>query len=261
MITDDGIRQRLTDAVVNENNGAPASTLQNLLRSRPGLDASQQIAIYRNSMRGAMTTALSDIYPVCKKLVGTRFFHAMAQKYIGSHPSRSPDLADYGISFPAFVRSFKPAGALVYLADIARLEWAWHRAFHAADSHALDPERLSRIPQEPYPSVIFQPAPGSALLKSPFPIRKIWLSNQTDEDSQIELCDGCNRLLVVRVDYDIQILELDPAQWRFMRAIGKRQPFHQLCEQLESMSAQIPGLLETAIRQRWITDFKTGDPS
>ena len=51
----------------------------------------------------------------------------------------------YGDGFPAFVASFPPAGAIPFLADVARLENAWVEAYHAAEAGALAIDALAGV--------------------------------------------------------------------------------------------------------------------
>ena len=62
--------------------------------------------------------------------------------FVREQPPRSPLLAIYGDEFADFIAAFEPARELPYLADVARLEAARTRAYHAADATPLDAGRL-----------------------------------------------------------------------------------------------------------------------
>ena len=102
----------------------------------------------------AWSNALKSRFPVVEKIVGEEFFAAMARAFVTEKPPRSPLLAGYGDEFPAFIAAFAPARELPYLADVAQLEAARTRAYHAADAvpvdagafAALDPWRCRRAP-------------------------------------------------------------------------------------------------------------------
>ena len=36
--------------------------------------------------------------------------------------------------FPNFLETFEPAQRAPFLPDVARIEWAWRQAYHAADA-------------------------------------------------------------------------------------------------------------------------------
>ena len=58
--------------------------------------------------------------------------------FIARHPPQSPALVEFGGAFALFLAAFEPAGSLSYLTDIARMEWARHAAYHAADAAPAD---------------------------------------------------------------------------------------------------------------------------
>lgn len=76
----------------------------------------------------------------------------MGAVYVQDHKLfASPLMFEYGDDFFDFVAGFAPAKGLAYAADVARIEAAWSRAYHAedvavltiADLAALAPERLA----------------------------------------------------------------------------------------------------------------------
>ena len=50
------------------------------------------------------------------------------------------------------------------LPDVAELEWAWHRAFHAPDEPGLDLEALGRVDADATQQIRFRLPAASALL-------------------------------------------------------------------------------------------------
>ena len=105
------------------------------------LSAEERLSIYRGSILGGITTALTGIYPVCEKLVGQQYFIQMVAGYLREYPSGSPDIGNYGDKLAEYLTEFisKQASAqeLIYLPDTARLEWLWHKAFNSEDASSL----------------------------------------------------------------------------------------------------------------------------
>ena len=161
-------------------------------------------------------------YPVIERLVGEDFFEAAAGHFIEAHPPRSPVLIDYGEGFSAFLESFEPAGALPYLADVARLEWLRHRAYHAADRKALRPSDLARTPSDRVFALTFEFHPSAALIVSPYPIVSIWETNAHDAETRPIGPDLAGEAaLVVRPDYDVRVVRLDEAEHAFTAALAE----------------------------------------
>src|SRR5271168_2780237 len=77
-----------------------------------------RLNIYRNTFVSGVTKALRLPYPAINRLVGGDFFEGAAARFIAQHPPRAAYLDEYGAEFSEFLRSFEPAAALVYLADV-----------------------------------------------------------------------------------------------------------------------------------------------
>ena len=234
-----------------------------------GLAAEQRLAIYRNNVFSNLRSALRDSYPVILRLLGETFFNHTADEYVRSHPSASGDLHDFGGDFDAFLASFEPCAELPYLPDVARLEWAWDQAFHAADctplalEHALP--RMASVPPEHYASLHFSLHPSCTLLASDYPILRIWQVNQADYvgDQQVDLSEGGVRLAFARGnahgnDFAVSILPLTAGEFAFLQAISNGNALTASLEAaLESDAGfDLGAAIHHCIKQEIIVDFK-----
>jgi hypothetical protein len=219
------------------------------------LTAKERLGIYHGSIFGLYTTALSEIYPVCKRLLGEKFFDALCDRYIPLHRSSSPNLQDYGKAFAVFLENFEPVDDIAYLPDVTRLEWAWHRAFHAADQQPLDNDQLAQLTEDEISQIVFQLPPGATLLQSAYPIDQIWQNNQTDikEPPEIELKPGDHRLLIWRHGYEMRIDSLDQVQWRFLAAIQQAKTLFDIS--ITQPELNLSEILPEAMGKGWLTDF------
>lgn len=158
------------------------------------------IDIYRNNYRGNLHDALAGAYPVVRQLVGDDFFRFMGRKFIAQYPSRNANLHRYGAELADFVAAFEPAKELLYLEDVAALEWACHQAYFAADADALDIDELAQIPAERYAELILHLQPSCHLLHSRYPVAAIWHAHQpgVGDDFRIDLDSGACDALVCR---------------------------------------------------------------
>jgi Putative DNA-binding domain len=180
-----------------------------------GEHRAERFGVYRASLIANLTNALRATFPVVDRLVGTEFLDAMAAAYIGGHPSASGDLHEYGATFPDFVAGFEPARELVYLPDVARLEWLAHEAFHAAEAGPLELERLAAVPPGRHGGLHFCPHPSVRLLRSDYPVHRIWQVNQEAYagDATVRLDEGGVHLAVLRQGLEIVLLPLTPGAW------------------------------------------------
>jgi hypothetical protein len=205
--------------------------------------------------------ALGEVYPVCRRLVGERFFTAAATAFIRGVPSRSPDLNDCGEGFGAFLAGFPPAVALPYLPDVARLEWAWHRAFYGPDSDAIDRDALAAAAAgaDPEP-IVFRLARTAALIESPFPIDLIWRANQPGSPAEdvIDLSRGGVQLLVWRNEQGRHLEPLAEPDWCLLQAVAQGLPLGDVCLRVTSAhpAADVGRLLASALRRGWLAGFE-----
>lgn len=190
-----------------------------------GRPAGKRFDVYRNNVAVSLTRALETGFPVVRKLVGDEFFTAMAGVYLRNHPPSSPVLQTYGDSMPAFLRGFAPAKDLPYLADIARVELARRRAYHAADVPPFDPADLNSLGAAGLNGVHFTFAPATALIRSPHPIWGIWQLNTTPDAPKPEA--RAENILITRPEFDPVLTPLNAPEAVFVTALMDGQSLSQ----------------------------------
>ena len=188
--------------------------------------AAQHLQVYRNNVVESLTGALRAVYPVVEKLVGDGFFRYAVHEYLGTHRPRSGNLHDFGDAFANFLAGFAPAAGLPYLPDVARLEWAWHLSFHAADAPAFDLARLGAVPAERHETLRFVLHPSARLQASDFPIVRIFEINQEgyDGDTSVDLGEGGVRALVIRRELTVYVEALASGEAELLAALAAQQP-------------------------------------
>lgn len=174
------------------------------------LTSAQRLAIYRGSIYGNFRAALGDVYPVVKRLIGATCFDSAAMHFIQEIPSASGDIHHFGVEFSQFLRIFPATADLIYLPDVARLEWQMHELYYAAEPPALDIAALAALPEHAHGNLTFTLTPACRLLASAYPIDRIWQTNQPEviEPEEIHLDTGGVQLLVRRRDgvLELQLL-------------------------------------------------------
>jgi Putative DNA-binding domain len=142
-----------------------------------GGTAGRRFDVYRNNVSVGLKDALAASFPVLRALLGEDFFGAMSGVFLRMHPPSSPMMMFYGADMPDFLAGFGPARHLGYLPDIARLELAIRRSYHAADSTPLDPTVLATLAPEALLAARPVLAPSFQLLRSDWPVHAIWAAN------------------------------------------------------------------------------------
>ena len=186
-----------------------------------GMPAADRIAVYRGNLLANYTGALRDVYPVMLRLVGEAFFGALARAYARQVPSRSGDLHDFGEELAAFLEGFAPACELPYLPDVARLEWAVHRIFHAHVPERLDPAELAAVPPEQLADLRFDLSPAARLLRSAYPVLTIWRVNQPhwDGGQEVDLGLGGQSVLIIRRGLEVELDPLADADYAMLESL------------------------------------------
>jgi hypothetical protein len=179
------------------------------------------MAIYRRTLLANLHGALASTYPVVRRLVGEAFFREAAARYARAHPSTSGDLNGHGREFASFLAVYPPARELAYLADVARLEWACHESFHAADAPRLDRAALARVSAEHHGAIRFQLHPAVRLVASPHPVLSIWEANQPERDGTPEKTIGAEQVLVRREALEVRLSLLAAQPWRFASSLAR----------------------------------------
>jgi hypothetical protein len=147
----------------------------------------RRLAIYRANVAAAATRALSAAYPVIRQVVGPSAFDELAGAYLRRVPSTGGDLNELGSVLADFVADGDVGQSLPYLPDLARLEWAAHRAYGAADASGFDARALAQVPAHRQATIRFGWAACTALIASPFPIVRIWHIHQPDFDGEFSV--------------------------------------------------------------------------
>ncbi|CAN7681314.1 HvfC/BufC N-terminal domain-containing protein [Neorhizobium sp. LjRoot104] len=192
----------------------PDQPLPRGITTARGTADSSRFAVYRNNVYVGLTTALGQRFPVTKRLVGSDFFAGMARAYTADHKPATPLIMHYGDGFPDFVAAFPPAASLPYLPDVARIEVAWTRAYHAADSLPLGVTALASVAPERISEMALVPHPSARLVLSDFPAGSIWGAHQGETVATVADWHP-EAALVVRPAMHVEVHVLPPRDATF----------------------------------------------
>jgi len=184
-----------------------------------GVTPARRFAVHRNNVVAGLIKTLQARFPVVEKIVGDEFFAAMARVFVAEIPPRTPILTTYGDEFADFIGAFEPARELVYLADVARLEAARTRAYHAADAVPVDTSQFAALNPDAVSEIRVSLHPSAEIVRSPYPIVTIWAMNSGERElAPIEDWHGEDGL-VVRPHLDVEVRLLPPGSATFLFAL------------------------------------------
>ncbi len=194
-----------------------------------GESTSSRFARYRGNLAATWEKTLAATFPVLQALVGDEFFGGLARAYGHANPSRSGDLNEFGDGFPRFLAEFPHVAQYPYFPDVARLEWALHRARYAADGDSpLTAEQLAGWAPEQLEAACLRLQPASNLLASAWAVTAVWQAHQGVEAAEVELptqLDTPSYALVCRPHWKPEAHALAPAAYAALSALAVGLPF------------------------------------
>lgn len=200
------VQQAFSDALFDP---AREGSLQPLFKG--GRDG-ERLALYRGNLVAAWDKALSSAYPVLRQLVGDEFFTALARAYGMAHPSGDPDLNRFGGSFGDFLEHFGPVADYPYFADMARLEWALHRAHYAPQVPVLDAAHVAALSPQAFEDLRVRFNPACSLVSSGHAVAQLWHAHREGSGVAFpQRMDVPCHALVARGHWQAQCIEIDAA--------------------------------------------------
>lgn len=194
------------------------------------------LAAYRSNGHAMAERALRAAYPVIAAMLGDQNFDLLARDLWHSHPPRGGDLALWGDALPGFLQASDTLSDVPYLGDVARAEWALHRAAGAADA-VSDLPSFARLASEDPQGLALVLSPGTAVIGSRFPVASLVTAHLQEQPSLAEaaqrLRDGIGEhALVWRQGLRPRIAAITPAAAALVQAL--------------QAGADLPGALDAA---------------
>lgn len=204
-----------------------------------GLHAPKRFNVYRNNVIVSLCEALGETFPAIKSLLGDDYFNALARAFVASHPPQSPVLMWYGADFPDFIDAFPPLENYPYLADVARLEWHWLQAYHAADKTPMDPGVLGGIAPEEVGAVRFEVHPATALVISRWPVLDLVRVNRFEPEANLEISlQEPQSVLMTRPELDVDLYLLRPGGDVFLKALSSGETLGEAAARAQAEFAE-----------------------
>ena len=203
---------QFTSALMDPTQPVPDGLIDDL--SRP---AGRRFNVYRNNVAVSLTEALHEAFPVIAKLLGKQNMDGLCGLYLRTHPPSSPLMMFYGEDFAAFLEATPQLSHLGYLPDVARLELALRRAYHAADAVSIDPGALAVLDAETLMATRMQLAPSAQILASAWPLYDIWHFNTVEGAAKPQAV--AQDVLITRPEFDPQPNALPPGGSRWITAM------------------------------------------
>jgi hypothetical protein len=228
-----------------------------LLNIGGDLQPMDRLRVYQHNVSGVHQRAMERVFPVCRKILGEVAFANFCRNFSWAEPTSSPDLNQYGESFPEFlaqqIEQRSELHGYEYLPDLTRLEYLWHSAYFARDDNPFDFAGFSRLHAQGA-NMVFDLGNSLSLMQSDFPILEIWQQNRRGETG--EAVKGITQpqyLLVYRQEFEPQIFEIDLPRFVLLQGCQRGDSIVALAEDCDAASALES--LASLIDKGWITGF------
>lgn len=247
-------RQRLLLAMfaAPAADAVPALSIRELdARALRGFEA------YRANAEALAERALSAVFATVQTMVGEDNFRHLAREFWQAHPPERGDMGEWGQTFPAWLGAHAAMAQWPYLGDCARLDLALHQNERAADA-VFDAASLSLLESSDPALLSLRLMPGTALLRSAWPIATIHAAHRVDETqaafvgvrAALDEQRG-EQVLVVRKGWRAVVHRLGQAEadWSASLLAGT-----SLSIALESAGEafDFAAWLSTALREQWV---------
>jgi hypothetical protein len=184
-----------------------------------GAACASRFGVYRNNVMASLIEALAARFPVTRRLLWPDAFVAVARAYVRADPPRAPVLLEYGDSFPRFLRMIGEGASAEYLADVAELETARVRAYHAADVSPLAREAFAQLQPDRLPDLCVELHPSVTLLNSRFPVVSTWELNLVDKVGLAGVWRP-ESALIARPHLDVEVRCLPAGAYEMLAALA-----------------------------------------
>ena len=181
--------------------------------------APRRFGVYRNNVVVSLVEAICQGFPALVPLVGEDFFRAVAREYVVAHPPSNPVMLFYGQGFPEFLERFEPTQGLTFLPHVARIDWAWRQAYHAADAPVVSAQDAALLSPEALQLSRFDLHPSVWVGQSPVAALDLWQVGRGLKP-QDQVTATAQAYVVGRPALEVQVAEISGGMCQTLQALG-----------------------------------------
>ena len=199
------------------------------------------LQVYQANRAVLAERTLASTYPVICQLIGAESFEPLARHFWQRHPPQRGDMGQWGAQLPGFLEALPQLAEEPFLADVARLEWALHRAACAPDA-VLDAPSFALLADDDAQPVGLSLSPGVTTWASAYPVVSIINAHLTGQPTLDEaaalLSQGFGEhALVWRQGFKPKIRLLDASEYQMIIALQTGATLQAALDQVSSIRA------------------------
>lgn len=246
------IQSRFTEAITRKD---PSILLSPSVELE--FEPEQSQAVYQDDNINSGRDALTQTFPVTRRLVGEEYFQTLSEEYCRNYPAESDDMLRFGDRFPLLLLKLsierRELDKLRFLPELARLEWLIQSAYFADRDTHFDFDALASVPMTAQPHIIFTLSHALSLMFSDWPVFEIWRAHQQAMNPQNQLSlDGGKEWLCVYREAEKPVVEVVPHE--IASVLGEMMQGHCLGE-LAGHCSEIDHYLPEMVRHGWLSGF------
>ena len=234
------------------------------------LSPAEQINIYRQQFWLRHTGALIEDFPGLTGLLGQKAWEKLALGYLTQRDHLSFALKNMGEQMAAhleqlegfdFEKNYVTRSLLV---DMARLEWAYVRAFDVRDDSPLSQEKLAAIAPDAWARARFVLSDSVSLLRLSYPVPHLRRALKTDPKSvnKLEIKEEPQNLVVYRREGLLWDKRVSDAAFLLLEQFHAGTPLVPACEAAIERDPTVEPIFEEELtnwfalwgRLGWIVD-------
>tara|TARA_R110002096_G_scaffold346162_2_gene539627 strand:- start:303 stop:1013 length:711 start_codon:yes stop_codon:yes gene_type:complete len=180
------------------------------------LPVAARMQVYQNNYEMTLAGLLGGVFPLTAAFVGEEFLRSAAKLFIKERPPKDPKLEQFGADFSSFLRGYPHAVDVIYVADLAALEWAVHELQHvkALDEGAC-PVETSVEGCTLNPNVRF--------IESDYPLLQLWMVGMGQlVPEAVHIESGGQNVAVILDGLEVKLSIIDEQELKAVHMLSTR---------------------------------------
>lgn len=196
-------------------------SLEAVLHPQGGVPGGERMAVYAGAYLARMAEALKETFEAVARFAGEAAFIDLCEGYVEAYPSGEYNLSEIGHSFAAYAAKTSYAAKLPFIKDLASLEWAVSRAFHAPGREPARMERFAGWDDEHWSRARIRVQEGCSLLRSAWPVADLWNARKMPEGRIDVAIEGRPQtVFVYRAGLDVRVRVVSAAEAAFLERVA-----------------------------------------
>ncbi|MBE8221145.1 MAG: DUF2063 domain-containing protein [Bdellovibrionales bacterium] len=189
--------------------------------SHHNLSSLQLIQIYQNNFFSTHIDSLKTSYSKTFEIIGKKTFEQTARDYIKAYPPKKESIQNYGHEFSNFLKHYKHTKNLLYLPDLAKLEFLLSLSYYSKNTECLNIVEFAKEQKKDSLLTRLGLHVSCHLILSSYPLDKIIKLTKIDT---LKIQENKKfYFLIVRNNFTPQILAIKKESFAFLTEINNNK--------------------------------------